>query len=119
MKPRLFGLASLCVSAALLVSFVSSKTQSQGSKSAGEDGLSQSEQDLLNEINEARAHPDVYARYLSSLRPLFNGKNYQPNAQPALTTEEGWDAVRDAITFLSAAKPQEPLNTSAACALRR
>ncbi len=112
MKPRLFGLASLCVSAALLVSFVSSKTQSQGSKSTGEDGLSQSEQDLLNEINQARVHPDVYAKYLSSLRPLFNGKNYQPNGQPALTTEEGWDAVRDAINFLSAAKPQEPLNTS-------
>ena len=74
MKARLFGLASLCVSAALLVSFVSSKTQSQGSKSTGEDGLSQSEQDLLNEINQARVHPDVYAKYLSSLRPLFNGK---------------------------------------------
>ena len=112
MKTRLFGLASLCFSAALLVSFVSSKTQSQGSKSTGEDGLSGSEQDLLNEINQARAHPDVYARYLSSLKPFFKGKNYQPNGQPALTTEEGWDAVRDAINFLSTAKPQGPFNTS-------
>jgi uncharacterized protein YkwD len=112
MKVRLFGLASLCFSIALLVSLISPKTQSQGNKSAGEDGLSQAEQDLLNEINQARAHPDVYARYLSSLRPFFNGKNYQPNGLPALTTEEGWDAVRDAINFLSTAKPQGPLNTS-------
>lgn len=112
MKVRLFGLASLCFSAALLVSFVSSKTQSQGSKSTGGDGLSGSEQDLLNEINQARAHPDVYARYLSSLKPFFRGKNYQPDGQPALTTEEGWDAVQDAINFLTAAKPQGPLDTS-------
>src|SRR5438552_18475804 len=111
MKVRLFGLASLCFSVVLLVSFISSKTQSQG-KSAGEDGLSQAEQDLLNEINQARAHPDVYAKYLSSLKPFFEGKNYQPIGQPALRTEEGWDAVRDAINFLSAVKPQAPLNTS-------
>jgi len=89
MKARLFG---LCLSAALLVSFVSSKTQSQGS--TGEDALSGSEQDLLNEINQARAHPDVYAKYLSSLKPFFNGKDYQPNGQPAFTTSEGWDAVQ-------------------------
>jgi len=112
MKARLFGFASLCFSAALLVSFVSSNAQSQGNKSSGEDGLSRSEQDLLNEINQARAHPDVYAKYLSSLKPFFDGKNYQPNGQPALTTEEGWDAVRDAINFLITAKPQRPLNTS-------
>ena len=74
MKARLFGLASLCFSAVLLFSFVSSKTQSQGSKSTGEDGLSGSEQDLLNEINQARAHPDVYARYLSSLKPFLRAR---------------------------------------------
>src|SRR5256884_6478946 len=112
MKVRLFGLASLCFSIALLVSLISPKTQSQGKKSAGEDGLSQAEQDLLNEINQARAHPDVYAKYLQSLKPFFKGKDYQPNEQPALTTEEGWDAVQDAISFLSTAKPQGLLNTS-------
>ena len=112
MKAGLFGLASLCFSIVLLVSLMAPKTQSQGSKSAGEDGLSQAEQDLLNEINQARAHPDVYAKYLQSLKPFFKGKNYQPTGQPALTTNEGWDAVQDAINFLSAAKPQGLLNTS-------
>ena len=105
MKVRLFGLASLCFSVVLMVSFISSKTQSQG-KSAGEDGLSQAEQDLLDEINQARAHPDVYAKYLQSLKPFFKGKDYQPNGQPALTTQEGWNAVQDGINFLSRAKPQ-------------
>src|SRR2546421_5963797 len=106
MKVRLLGLASLCFSIALLVLFISSKTQSQGDKSGGEDGLSQAEQDLLNEINQARAHPDVYAKYLQSLKPFFKGKDYQPNGQPALTTQEGWNAVQDGINFLSRAKPQ-------------
>src|SRR2546427_8972291 len=112
MKARLFGLVSLCFLVALLVSFISPRTQSQGNKSAGEDRLSQAEQDLLSEINQARTHPDVYARYLQSLKPFFKGKNYQPNGQPALTTNEGWDAVQDAINFLSTAKPQGLLNTS-------
>src|SRR5437870_6178633 len=112
MKLRLLGLASLCFSIALLVLFISSKTQSQGDKSGGEDGLSQAEQDLLSEINQARAHPDVYAKYLQSLKPFFKGKDYQPNGQPALTTNEGWDAVQDAINFLSTAKPEGLLITS-------
>src|SRR2546430_12327792 len=111
MKVRLLGLASLCFSIALLVLLISLKTQSQG-KSGGEDGVSRAEQDLLNEINQARAHPDVYAKYLQSLKPFFKDKNYQPNGQPALTTNEGWDAVQDAINFLSTAKPEGLLITS-------
>src|SRR5437868_15507139 len=106
MKVRLFGLASLCFSIALLVSLISPKTQSQGKKSAGEDGLSQAEQDLLDEINQARSHPDVYAKYLQSLKPFCKREDYQPNGQPALTTQEGWNAVQYAINFLIRAKPQ-------------
>src|SRR5205807_8158474 len=94
-----------------IVSFISSKTQSQR-KSAGEDGLSPAEQDLLDESNQARAHPDVYAKYLQSLKPFLMGKDYQPNGQPALTTQEGWNAVQDGINFLSTAKPQGLLNIS-------
>jgi len=112
MKVRLFGLVSTCFLVALLVLFISSQTQSQGNTSAGADGLSQAEQDLLNEINQVRAHPDVYSKYLQSLKPFFKGKDYQPNGQPSLKTNEGWDAVQDAIIFLSAAKPQGRLNTS-------
>ena len=87
MKVRLFGLASICFLVALLVSFISVESQSQRNKIAGEDGLSEAEQDLLNEINQARAHPDVYAKYLRSLKPFFKGKDYQPSEQPACHQE--------------------------------
>src|SRR6267143_6227519 len=65
MKVRLFGLVSTCFLVALLVLFISSQTQSQGNTSAGADGLSQAEQDLLNEINQARAHQDAYSKTLT------------------------------------------------------
>jgi uncharacterized protein YkwD len=60
--------------------------------------------------NEARAHPDVYAKYLKELRPFFNDKQYKPNGgTTAFLTNEGWAAVEDAISFLRTAKSQKPL----------
>lgn len=113
MKVRLVGLVALCCALGLLVSFSGSdKGQSQTTKSSANDGLSQAERDLLNEINQARAHPQVYAAYLESLKPLFNGKEYKPAGQEGLKTEEGWSAVEDAIKFLRAAKPLGPLSVS-------
>jgi uncharacterized protein YkwD len=74
--------------------------------------LSANEQELLTEINQARAQPRVYATYLENLRPLFSGNVYKPTAGQSFTTEEGWSAVADAINFLRAAKPLGPLTTS-------
>jgi len=75
--------------------------------------LSQTEQDLLNEINKARAEPQVYATYLEKLKPLFKGKIYTAAGQESgLETQEGWDAVEDAIKFMRAAKPVGPLGAS-------
>jgi uncharacterized protein YkwD len=70
------------------------------------------ERDLLTEINDARAHPQVYASYLEKLKPMFTGKEYRRTGQPALMTEEGWSAVEDAIKFLQATKPAPPLRLS-------
>ena len=113
MKVRLAGLALLGCALTLIVSFPNSpKSQSQTTKASSSNGLSQAEQDLLNEINLARAQPKVYASYLEGLKPLFNGKVYTAAGKGALTTEEGWSAVEEAITFLRAAKPQGPLNPS-------
>ena len=86
------------------------RTSSQTKQSPS--GLSQAESDLLSEVNQARAHPAVYASYLEKLKPLFNGKEYRPSGQEAYTTQEGWSAVEEAIRFLRAAKPQGPLNMS-------
>src|ERR1700686_1258045 len=114
MKVRLAGLAALCCALTLLVSFSNShKSRSQTTKASSSNGLSQADQDLLNEINLARAKPNMYASYLEGLKPLFKGKDYmRAGGQGALTTEEGWTAVEDAIKFLRGAKPQGPLNPS-------
>jgi len=109
MKLRLFGLsAALCISSLILFD-ASRTTYSQTSKAT----LSQVEQDLLNEINKARAEPQVYAGYLEKLKPLFKGKVYTAEGmENGLETQEGWDAVEDAIKFMRAAKPLGPLSAS-------
>ena len=109
MKLRLFGLsAALCISSLILFD-ASRTTHSQTSKAT----LSQVEQDLLNEINKARAEPQVYAGYLEKLKPLFKGKMYTAEGmENGLETQEGWDAVEDAIKFMRAAKPLGPLSAS-------
>src|ERR1700754_854564 len=82
--------------------------QTQNKADSTGNPLSRDEQDLLAEINEARAHPEVYAGYLEKLKPLFKGKIYNSSFK----TSEGWAAVEDAITFLRAAKPQGALTFS-------
>ena len=113
MKIRLVGLFALCCLIASIVFFADShRTYSQASKSPSPaNTLSQAEQDLMNEINQARANPQVYASYLEKLKPLFTGKVYKSENGP-LNTEEGWSAVDDAIAFLRKAKPQGALSTS-------
>ncbi|HMH43662.1 MAG TPA: CAP domain-containing protein [Pyrinomonadaceae bacterium] len=111
MKFRLFGLFALCC--AMAMSLCSNRIQSGHSQTTkSTPALSKAEQDLLNEINQARAQPQTYATYLEQLKPLFKGKNYTAVGQETLTTQEGWDAVEDAIKFLRAAKPLGPLTTS-------
>jgi uncharacterized protein YkwD len=86
-----------------------STTHSQTTKAT----LSQAEQDFLAEINKARAEPQLYAGYLEKLKPLFKGKVYTAEGMGSgLETQEGWDAVEDAIKFMRAAKPVGPLNAS-------
>jgi uncharacterized protein YkwD len=113
MKVRLAGLFMLCCAIVLLISFPGSDhSRSQTTKVPAATGLSSAEQDLLNEINQARAQPQVYAAYLEKLKPLFSGKDYKPSSGATFTTEEGWGAVDEAIKFLRIAKPIEPLTTS-------
>ena len=113
MRVRQVGLFGLCCALAFVASFaVSNSGRSQTQKGSTGTGLSQAEQDLLTEINLARANPGQYATYLENLKPLFKGKAYTRQGLPALLTEEGWSAVEEAITFLRAAKPPGPLGMS-------
>jgi uncharacterized protein YkwD len=107
MKVRLVGLVTLCA----LTLIVSIPGTREGHSQTTKAAPSKAEQDLLSEINQARANPQVFASYLEKLKPLFKGREYKTETL-AVTTEEGWSAVEDAITFLRAAKPVGPLSTS-------
>ena len=109
MKVRL-ALIALVATFAVVTAFQT--THSQTNKSAGSSALTDSEQALLNEINQARANPQLYATYLEKLKPQFSGKQYTPSGKDPLTTEEGWNAVDEAIRFLKALKPLPPLIAS-------
>ena len=110
MKAR-FALIAMVAAFATFTAFQS--THSQTNKSSGSGAtLTDSERDLLNEINQARANPQLYATYLEKLKPQFSGKQYTPAGKDPLTTEEGWNAVDEAIKFLKALKPLPPLVTS-------
>ena len=114
MRVKLFGLLALCcvVTATILISG-SMAGQSQKNIVSTGASLSQPEQELLNEINRARANPNMYAKYLEDLKPFFHEKEYKPAGHQALRTEEGWAAVEDAIKFLRVTKPLAPLTVSA------
>lgn len=109
MKYRLLGLFVLCIALTVMYSSRLQATNSPAQK--GTPALSPAEQDLLNEINQARAQPQVYAGYLEKMKPRFNGKEYKTETLQ-VETHEGWDAVEDAIKFLRSATPAGPLNTS-------
>lgn len=112
MKARGFGVAVLCCIVAFALSFpASDQGYSQTSKTLAFTGLSPAEQDLLTEINQVRTNPQTYAAHLEKLKSRFSGKEYK--AGPiAVTTQDGWSAVQEAIAFLSSAKPVGPLSTS-------
>ena len=108
MKVRLFVPLTLCSVLFALPISISPIIHSQEKPESQPRSLSKDEQELFDEINQARANPELYATYLEKLKPLFVGKVYKG----ILTTEEGWAAVEDAIAFLRTAKPQPPLNVS-------
>ena len=110
MKIKLAGLILFCCG---LVGFTTVNTVRQVASQTTKFAMSKTETDLLNEINQARANPQLYASYLEKLKPLFKGKSYTPaGTSNPFDTQEGWNAVEDAIKFLRAAKPQPPLAQS-------
>jgi uncharacterized protein YkwD len=111
MKSQYVALLLLLIALGLGVAR-STSAQSKSNAPTPTNPLSVSERDLLTEINEARAHPQVYASYLENLKPMFSGKEYRRTGHPALMTEEGWLAVEDAIKFLQATKPLPALRFS-------
>jgi uncharacterized protein YkwD len=111
MKSQYVPLTLLLV-AVVFINSPSSNAQTKSNALSATNPSSTPERDLLTEINDARARPQVYASYLEKLKPMFSGREYRRTGQPALMTEEGWSAVEDAIKFLQATKPLPPLRLS-------
>lgn len=73
--------------------------------------LSKQEQEILAEINLARSNPSQYIRYLEEFKRRYNGKELKFSNGQSLITNEGVEALDDAIEFLRSAKPSLPLET--------
>lgn len=71
--------------------------------------LTKFEQEILDEINLARANPPDYARYLTDFKKLYKGNGIFYTDGTSIVTNEGTSAVDEAIAFLRVAKPEGPL----------
>lgn len=68
--------------------------------------LSKLENEILQEMNLARTNPQTYAKLLEDYRNTFEGNLVKRPGQQDLQTNEGTEAVDEAIRFL---QKQEPL----------
>jgi uncharacterized protein YkwD len=67
---------------------------------------------VIQEMNRARQNPAAYAKHLEDLRAHFNGRYLLLPGQTRIYTKEGLGAVDEAIRFLQATKPIQPLTLS-------
>src|SRR5688572_25063860 len=103
--PRLACALALLFAAAL-------QTPAQKLLTGNNPSFTALEQEMLQEINQARTSPARYAEYLEQTRALYAGKEFRRAGKPALLTQEGALALEEAVRFLRAAKPLPPLELS-------
>ncbi len=70
------------------------------------------EAQVLREMNLARARPAGYAASLEQLRKYFKGTQFKRPREAAVQTQEGVNAVDDAVTYLKMIEPVEALRPS-------
>lgn len=67
-------------------------------------------QQILEETNLVRREPQRYVGFLQEFRQRFRGKNYLlPDSDTQVITNEGVEALDEAINFLSTQAPLPPL----------
>lgn len=71
--------------------------------------LTTQEEEVLTEINLARANPVAYARYLEDFKRQYQGNQVKYADGTSFVTNEGVVAVSEAIEFLKETEPQPPL----------
>lgn len=106
----LFALTFVCL--LLSLTFTPAGSRARQLTSAKGTSVAALEQDILKEINLARTRPAEYAAYLEQLRPYFKGREYTRPGAPAFMTQEGTQALDDAISFLRATRPAPALSLS-------
>jgi uncharacterized protein YkwD len=75
--------------------------------------MSQMEQDILDEMNLARADPQKYAGFVEGFKKYYDGNRLViPGRKKALVTNEGVPAVDEAINFLRNQKTLPPLDVA-------
>jgi len=71
------------------------------------------QEELVNEINELRTNPKAYAKKVEKYIGYFKGKSLHiPGTKAGLRTEEGPEAYKEAVDFLSKADPVDALEPS-------
>jgi uncharacterized protein YkwD len=68
---------------------------------------------VIHEMNVARQNPAVYAEALEQVRANYHGRFIVLPGQTEVVTHEGVHAVDEAISFLHAVRPLQPLILSA------
>ncbi|HEX8774388.1 MAG TPA: CAP domain-containing protein [Pyrinomonadaceae bacterium] len=71
--------------------------------------LSPLENEIVAEINLARAQPQVYASYLEETKRYYSGNQIRRPGRAVEVTVEGLSALDEAIQFLRASQPLPPL----------
>jgi uncharacterized protein YkwD len=75
--------------------------------------LSKLEREILEEMNLARTSPQQYAAYVEQYKTYYNGNQLRlPGRPTAIMTFDGTAAVDEAISFLKAARAQQPLEVN-------
>src|SRR5688572_10789157 len=97
---------------ALLFAVATLQTPAQKLMTGNNPSFSALEEELLQEINQARTSPARYAEHLEQTRAHYSGKEFRRPGKPALLTQEGALALEEAVRFLRAAKPLPPLELS-------
>lgn len=96
----------------LSLTFIPSRTSARQVSSTKGAAAAALEQEVLKEINLVRMRPAEYVAYLEQLRPYFKGKEYRRPGMAGLMTQEGTQALDEAISALRAARPAPPLTLS-------
>jgi uncharacterized protein YkwD len=67
--------------------------------------MTETEQEVIHELNKVRTNPKAYALYLKEERQYYSGKNISKPGEITVKTREGLVAVNECIAALAKAKP--------------